>query len=285
MTDATLADFLRRPASPMRYRLTARGNLLQRGIIEQASYPFAVPLVSCLMVTRGGLFPARFAIDCFVRQTYERRELVVVCDAPDTPIETYCRALNDARIRFVYPAQTGKRLGELRNLSLQAARGEWVCQWDDDDLYHPMRIAAGMAVALTMQAQALFLSRWLLWSPHEHLIAISGEREWEGSMLAQRDKVPRYPELARGEDTAVAHALLSGDRSVLLDAPWLYTYIWTGRNTWGDAHMRAIWNAASFNDPPQDYAVTLAALDNLAPYAAYAAACETGCTATRSMPT
>jgi hypothetical protein len=93
-------------------------------------------------------------------------------------------------------------------------------------------------------------------------------------MIARRDSVPQYPALVRGEDTEVTHAVLRRNRVVLLDAPWLYTYIWTGRNTWGDAHFRAIWNAASLVDPQQEYAVTLAALNNQAPFTAYAAACE-----------
>lgn len=269
-----LAELLRQPGLPMRFKLGMGGAVLQQGILEQATYPFAVPLVSCLMVTRGNLFPARFALDCFLRQTYVPRELVVVCDAPGTPIEEYCRSLQDARIRFVYPPAPDQRLGELRNLSVQAAHGEWVCQWDDDDLYHRRRLEAGMAVALTTQAQALFLSRWLLWSPLERRVALSGQREWEGSMITRKDIVPSYPALGRGEDTVVAHTILARERVVLLDAPWLYSYIQTGLNTWAGPHMQAIWNSASHNDLPQHYATTMASLEALGPYAAYATACE-----------
>lgn len=273
MTRGTLAQYLSREAPGIRFKLGMGGLQIQNGVIEQAAFPLAAPLVSCLMVTRGALFPARFALDCFLRQTYAARELVVVCDAPGTPLEEYCRALGDARIRFVYADGPGKRLGELRNLSLQAARGDWVCQWDDDDLYHPSRLQVCMATAQGMQAHALFLTRWLLWSPLEQRFAVSSEREWEGSMLAQKRAIPPYPALSRGEDTEVAHAILTRARVLLLDAPWLYSYIQTGRNTWSSEHFKAIWATASHVDPAQQYGATMAALQASGPYAEYAAAC------------
>ena len=36
------------------------------------------PLISCLMVSRGDVFPAQLAIHCYRKQTYPNRELVIV---------------------------------------------------------------------------------------------------------------------------------------------------------------------------------------------------------------
>jgi hypothetical protein len=290
MNARTLADFLPQPGSgsglgrPLGFRLGQDGALIQRGALDLLAWPARRPLVSCLMVTRGRLFPSRFAVDCFLRQSWAERELVLVCDGPGTEVETYCRALGDARIRIVYPEADAvaapdteanpPSLGALRNLALRAARGEWICQWDDDDLYHPQRIEIGMLMLQSMQADALFLSRWMLWAPAARRIGVSGSREWEGSMLARRTGVPAYPALARGEDTAVMHAMLGRGRVVLLDAPWLYTYVQTGANTWTAHHFEAIWQAASFVEAPERYDAALAAMAACGPHADYARAAE-----------
>jgi len=264
-----LADFLPQPGDGVRFKLGQDGALIQQGTLDVLAWPGRRPLVSCLMVTRGRLFPARFAVDCFLRQSWAERELVLVCDAPGTEVEAYCRALGDDRIRVVYPDRAASSLGALRNLSVRAARGEYVCQWDDDDLYHPQRIELGMLLLQSMQAETLFLSRWMLWAPGARRIGVSGAREWEGSMLARAAGVPAYPELARGEDTAVMHALVARGRVVLLDAPWLYTYVQTGANTWTARHFDAIWQAASFVEAPERYAQALAAMAAAGPHADY----------------
>ncbi len=155
-----LTDFLPGPGRGAGFKLGQDGVQVAQGVLQQLAWPGAQPLVSCLMVTRGRLFPARFAVDCFRAQGWASRELVLVCDAPGTAIEAYCRELGDERIRLVYPSTPAASLGELRNLSLEAARGDWVCQWDDDDLYHPDRIALGMQALLALGADAMFLQRF-----------------------------------------------------------------------------------------------------------------------------
>jgi hypothetical protein len=278
MNAPTLADFLPQagsgPGLRLGFKLGQDGALIQRGTLDLLAWPAHRPLVSCVMVTRGRLFPSRFAVDCFLRQSWAERELVLVCDGPGTEVETYCRALGDARIRIVYPDAhaNAPSLGALRNLSLRAARGEWICQWDDDDLHHPQRLETGMLMLQSMRADALFLSRWMLWAPAARRIGVSGSREWEGSMLARRTGVPAYPALARGEDTAVMHAMLGRGRVVLLDAPWLYTYVQTGANTWTAHHFEAIWQAASFVEAPGRYDAALAAMAACGPHADYARA-------------
>jgi hypothetical protein len=272
MSAATLADFLPQPGRGIGFKLGQDGALVQQGTLELLAWPGRRPLVSCLMVTRGRLFPARFAVDCFLRQSWAERELVLVCDGPGTEIEAYCQALGDARIRIVYGDTHAGSLGALRNLSLRVARGEWICQWDDDDLYHPQRIELGMLLLQSMQADTLFLSRWMLWAPHARKVGVSGAREWEGSMLARASGVPAYPALARGEDTAVMHAMVASGRVVLLDAPWLYTYVQTGANTWTAHHFEAIWQAAIFIEAPERYEQALAAMAAGGPHAEYAGA-------------
>ncbi len=205
----------------------------------------AMPLVSALMVTTRRPLMALAAIACFQAQDYPNCELVVVEDDPDPQLGIAIQALNDVRIRFIKLNPGQLNLGELRNHAVHAARGEWVCQWDDDDLYDPARISVQMAALQSQQADACFLSRWTIWWPQQKRFATSVSRLWEGSMLARKSALNAYPSLRRGEDTSVAEAVFQSARVVSLDAPRLYLYVVHGANTFDAAHFDAHWHNAS----------------------------------------
>ncbi|MBP2307309.1 glycosyltransferase [Azospirillum melinis] len=228
---------------------------------EEARVPVAkaqdLPLISCLMVTRGqmagraGLL--EFAIDGFARQTYPNRELVIVCDGPalpqDDPLERAVRAAGCPNVRLVRVEpgdQPGVRtLGELRNIAVDHAAGLYVCQWDDDDLYDPSRLEMQQRVLAAAGAQACLLGRWMIWWPAEDRLAVSCERDWEGSLLCERASMPRYPALRRGEDTPVVEQLRRSARVVRMDMPRLYTYVVHGGNTFTTRHFEEHWQAAT----------------------------------------
>lgn len=201
-------------------------------------------LVSCLMVTRGKLFPARYAVECFQRQNYPNRELIVVLDDPESGLIPYLEALNDDRIRLILLPKEKKTLGALRNISIAQARGEYICQWDDDDLYDPDRIGVQLSALLDSKAAACFLRRWTLWWPADRKLAISGARLWEGSMLAHKALVPAYPLIPRGEDTEMVAVLRERERLLSLDAPDLYVYIRHGNNTFDQQHFFQIFHSS-----------------------------------------
>ncbi|MBS1213128.1 MAG: hypothetical protein H6R26_1745, partial [Proteobacteria bacterium] len=200
------------------------------------------PLVSCLMVTRGRVFPARFAIACFQYQTYENRELIIVVDDPACELIPYVTSLNDDRIHLVEVATGEGALGELRNIAVASAHGEYVCQWDDDDLYAAERIQTQLAALLLTHASACVLRRWTLWWPETNRLALSGARLWEGSILALKRVMPPYPALRRGEDTEMMESLTHRGRVLSLEAPNLYLYIHHGSNTFSQQHFSAIYN-------------------------------------------
>lgn len=229
------------------------------------------PLVSCLMVSRGNLHPARHAIECFQRQTYRQRELIIVDDNPASELTDYLTTLADPQIRQILLPAGSKRLGTLRNEAMAAARGELVCQWDDDDLYDARRLAWQVQALQTGGAQACFLRRWTLWWPSERRIALAGDRIWEGSMLARRAAVPRYPDQRRGEDSTIVNQIVGSARVVLMDAPELYCYTIHGGNTFHHQHFLSIYNASSEFTGCAAYDNYLDMLGRRVPIKAYAA--------------
>jgi glycosyltransferase involved in cell wall biosynthesis len=94
----------------------------------------ATTLVSCLCVTEGRVPFMPWLLWGFDRQVWPARELVIV-DSSETPFHEAPRP--DVR---VLTAPTGTSVPAKRNMALQAARGDVVTWFDDDDWQHPHKL-------------------------------------------------------------------------------------------------------------------------------------------------
>jgi glycosyltransferase involved in cell wall biosynthesis len=216
------------------------------------------PAVTCTMVTRGRLARAKRSMDCFAVQSYPHRELVVVCDGVDEhqPLQAYAEHLRLDSVRVISVPRDSLSLGALRNLSFAQASGEYVCQWDDDDLNHPDRVATQIDGMIAAGGEASFLTDqlqlvertgslyWCDWSLFTR--AGGGDRApIPNTVICRRDVRCRYlehgPRSRLGEDTSFARALQASHSTVLLEGlGHLYVYVTHGGNAWGDAHHRRI---------------------------------------------
>jgi glycosyltransferase involved in cell wall biosynthesis len=210
-------------------------------------------MISCLMVTRPTARRIVFAmrsIDCYRRQTHSDRELVVVIDgrASSEDVSALLAQIgslgrSDIRVEI---ANGQPSLGALRNLSVAAAGGEVVCQWDDDDLCHPERLERQSAALDPDHRQAVYLQEVMQYFPDRQALYLTN---WHatpaaghpGTLMARRDAAVRYPERGegadRGEDLEVALGLIArGAVGYLRDAPHLYLYVSHGDNSWDEGH-------------------------------------------------
>jgi glycosyltransferase involved in cell wall biosynthesis len=195
------------------------------------------PLISCLCVTRARVPLLRRAVRCFREQTHPNRELLILFDADDSATRDYVATLADDRVRAVeVPVSPRQKLGALRNLAVAQARGQYVCQWDDDDWYHPERLAVQLSALRASGRPACVLSRWTCLDAEARRAYISPHRIWEGSLLVERDQMVAYPDLARGEDTVALETLSKRQHLHMLDRPELYVYTFHGSNTWDRSH-------------------------------------------------
>jgi glycosyltransferase involved in cell wall biosynthesis len=221
-------------------------------------------LVSCLMITTDRLALAKKSIRCFANQTYSRLELVIVCAGS----RAYRRALEqhleheDIGNARVIAAEPGSTLGSLRNLSVDAAAGEIVCQWDDDDLHHPDRVLCQVEHMIRENAHACFLTDNLhLYEPDRRIYWTDWTRGTSKNDLWLRllpstvtmikDRRFRYAEtgpLAHlGEDLELAADLCREVPVATLGGMgWLYLYVFHGRNTCSKEHHYAIPARRSF---------------------------------------
>ena len=216
-------------------------------------------MISCLTVTQAGRleFLARALAD-FRRQTVRERELVIVHDGDPAFHESVLRlaADSDEAPIHVVPVPAGLSLGALRNVAVEAARGEYVCQWDDDDRYHPRRLEVQLEALLGANSDCSFLADQL------HLFTEHRQMYWDdwyndpyptnlvpGTLLARRERLPRYAEMTRGEDTAVLSELLVQGRKIakLRERGYLYVYVFHGRNSFEGAHHAMISRGRRFS--------------------------------------
>jgi glycosyltransferase involved in cell wall biosynthesis len=159
----------------------------------------------------------------------------------------YIGSLRRRDIRIVTP--TGPlSLGRLRNISVEAASGDFLCQWDDDDCSHPERLARQMTHLLEGNHEAALLQDVVQYFPQTRSLYCLNWRATEagghpGTLMVRRSVPIDYPtegsEAQLGEDLRVALALKQRGRfGYLARMPYLFVYVSHGYNSWHDGHHR-----------------------------------------------
>jgi len=242
-----LKGFRLRGASPK--DLEAFTAAAARPLQEPAEPLPALPKISCLMVSRNRLPLVARSVRSYVDQTYPNKELVIVRDpsAPSGDVAAHLTSLGRRDIQLICP--TGSRsLSALRNVSLEHATGEVMCQWDDDDLVHPARLRVQLAAMQETNAAAAYLQDdlhyfvrtgemyWVRWG-ESLLRCLPGTAMFRRSMAQPYSDDPLYS--AKSEDTLFMMSL--GCRTTFLGGmPYLYVYTFHDNNTWSEAHRRAL---------------------------------------------
>lgn len=226
-------------------------------------------LVSCLMVTLAT--PERFpflkqSVAGYCRQTHARKELVVVVNGGTQPgrqtVVDYIRSLGRADIRAAI-VDDRRTVGDYRNVSVELALGDVLCQWDDDDLYHPERIARQLAALMGGEHDANLLRDVLKYFPHSRELYWTNWLATEGgghpgTLMVKRSVPLRYlpilyppegPPQRRGEDLAAVLFLKEHYRvSYLAHAAYLFVYVSHGNNLWADRFHRMLATELSISE-------------------------------------
>lgn len=217
-------------------------------VVEAGESPPAVenasaqpPLVSCIMPTAERRVFAERAVEYFLRQDHPRRELVIVDDGREPVADLAAR---DPRIRYLRPARR-LSIGAKRNLACEAAAGEVIACWDDDDWYADDRLSFQVAPIAAGHADATALDRAVL-------LELPGCRFWScgprrrdamffhgvvGGTVMFRKRLwggaARFPNRSLAEDAVFLRALLArGARVRRLAGEGRFLYVRHGGNSW-----------------------------------------------------
>ena len=204
----------------------------------------ALPLVSCIMPTRGRHDWVMQSIAYFQRQDYPERELIIIDDGPsDRSMQLSCLP----RIRYRH-VDARMSIGAKRNLACDLASGSIIVHWDDDDWYGPSRLSAQIAplragnAHITALAQPCFfdLSRWVFWECTPALYRKLFVLGVHGGTLAYSrwvyERLAKYPDISLAEDAIfLTHACARGARLEAMASADLFLYLRHADNAWSFA--------------------------------------------------
>lgn len=199
------------------------------------------PKVSCLTVTANRKHLMKRAIRCFQNQTYKNKELVIIDDG-EQDLDELLTSLPADEISYIkLENKPENTLGKLRNRSLEEASGDFLVQWDDDDWYHPERIAI-QAQTLRKGYDACCLSGALMHLNEEpymqHPYVGYLPDGIPGSIMHRADSDIRYPHTRRAEDTVYLNEWMNRRYLQLSDEySHLFIRCYHGSNTWEKDHF------------------------------------------------
>jgi glycosyltransferase involved in cell wall biosynthesis len=225
------------------------------------------PLVSCVMVTGKTLQHeklARLSLRDFLLQTHTPRELIVVNDGqyrllpPGRDYLTSGDPVQSSDGQLPCPSQTliyepvlhpvgnnqHASLGELRNIGLDHAKGDFVCQWDDDDHHHPSRVKMQLDLLQASGKEICCLTHQVRYSipTNSAFVARNTDPGIVGTVL-HRKTTRRYPLLGKHEDSHFFKAyplqerLLIPNSPATFPGPACYVRMFHGHNTFGQKHI------------------------------------------------
>ena len=184
--------------------------------------------ISCLMVSGGDPDRARYSIASYRKQSWTRRELVIVDVDGDGRMARLVDQIGDPSIRLV----RADAAGDARAKGIAEAQGSYVCNWEESALHHPARLEAQLAVLKVAKARANVLDPALGWMPAERRLSVVGSPAQELTLLAEKALLldPAAYEWLRG--APVMHSLVRAAVVSYADLPELCMLVRSAKPLW-----------------------------------------------------
>ena len=189
------------------------------------------PKVSCILATGDRPAFTRQAIRCFLRQTFDDSELIVVDDGKQSVAEL-CDGLFRVRyIRLDEPTTLGRKL----NIGIEQSSGAIIQKWDDDDFYQQGFLARSVH-ALEAEDEYRSVVTWDCFSilmAGETSVRYSGHGWTTGATLCFHRELWERGKF-RDEPNRVDSSFIEdhAPRLIKVCAPELIMVVRHGRNTW-----------------------------------------------------
>lgn len=205
--------------------------------------------VSCLCVTEFRCKQLEFAYDLYRKQSYDNKQLIIVYSGLDKETENFVGKImaidtSVLAVRIAQPSQI--TLGEKRNIGVRAASGSYVCNWDDDDIYHVDRISTSLTALKQSGKKSATLSNIILYDKKSESAYVSKRRFWEQTIICNKNYLLEnnisYGALNSGEDTEFV--IKMADDIFPICEPALYIYVFHNSNTCNDHHFHSHFSCA-----------------------------------------
>lgn len=200
-------------------------------------------MISCLMISKNNIYIFKKAVLSFLRQNFKNKELIVVFEKNQQYAKEKINYLKKIKNCKVILVEDGLGLGNLRNIALENAKGDFVIQWDDDEINHPDRIRLQFKNLIYYNAYACYLEDRLHYFYNTNELFIedgsygsindSIKQHCPGSVLMKNKKEFKYKNyLFEGDDIDLMKQIFSKHKIATLPKHyWLYCYTYHGNNT------------------------------------------------------
>jgi len=203
------------------------------------------PLVSALCCTYGRPELLGEAIRCFLDQDYPSKELIVLNDQEgvelflDIPYE---------EVKIINYPKRFPNLGAKRNFLKGLAEGEFICVWDDDDIYPPWRISTSVDLMGLCSGCDIVKAKKAIMSTNNKDYQIV-ENLFHSQAIISREYMDKnsYPAKSVGEDIDFE----SGANVVSYDVVPIYVYRWGNgvHHLSGLSHDKMSWDRSLEFEP------------------------------------
>lgn len=204
------------------------------------------PKISCLCITQNNMDLVSQAIHGFNKQIYPNKELIIIYQETNKYIKELYLLVSEVNTGniFLFCENNNLSLGELRNISIEKSTGDYIIQWDDDDIYSHLRLYEQFYYTCINNKNGCILDQWIIQDDIKNNKYLSGFRLWEGSILYKKSEIKVfYPLFKKAEDTIFIKSL---QNLFILHKPELYTYRLHNNNTWDyTSHMRGLLNVST----------------------------------------
>ena len=199
------------------------------------------------MLTYNRFTPFKKAVQCFLDQTYDSKELVIINSGDEKytkKVIEYIDSVQGFDINDIHLHNVEKKsIGELRNDGLDNCGGEYVIIFDDDDYHHPERIEKQLELCLESNIDGTLLRNFKAVYKNrifpDKVYICTMLPGLEGTLLFRKGEV-RYPDMDQGEDTGFLERLKEDSYNIMIiDEPYdMYHYNFYGKNTVSKAHFQ-----------------------------------------------
>ena len=198
--------------------------------------------VSCLIVTADRKELLKRSLHSYKNQTHQNKEVVIVDNGHES-VEDLLHDFDSNEVKYIRIEPSPENiLGDLRNISLEHASGDFLTCWDDDDWFHPERIEIELK-ALKQGYDACCLTGNLFHIDTEEFI----DHPYRGaltngspsSIMHRKNDSIRYPSLQREEDTVYLDKWRKQKKYTSLDLSYSYLFVrvFHGTNVSGKKHF------------------------------------------------
>ena len=189
--------------------------------------------INCITPTLNVLPKLKVAIDCYLNQTYENKEILILFYDHDTETKDYLLGLdktwreeNNIRL-FHHKGNDSIKIGAVRNYLISQVTGEYTAIWDSDDYHGERRLEKQLKHINKHKSNSCTLSNVLVYSYKHKEMRKSANRlfdGWEGTMICKTDLIPLYENIKTNSDTPILRFLSENGHNKVLKNSNLYVY-------------------------------------------------------------